>query len=99
MFPLMNLILNLLDIIMCLLKYIPINVKKNYYGAQGCVNRLIVPSDRWQFVDNRHKSTYLPTKFRVPFLLLIYIHDLPLVSDVFPMSMYAILYTAILIEI
>ena len=43
--------------------------KLDYYGVQGCANRLIYSylSDRWQFVDfSRHKSGYLSIKTGVP---------------------------------
>ena len=73
--------------------------KLDYYGIQGCANRLICSylSDRWQFVDfSGHKSSYLPIKTSVPqgsvlgpLMFLIYINDLPLVSNVFDMFMYA----------
>ena len=72
--------------------------KLDYYGVQGCTNRLIYSylSDRWQFVDfNGHKSSYLPIKtgvpqgsVLVPQLFFIYINNLSLVSNVFDMLMY-----------
>ena len=70
--------------------------KLDYYGVQGCANRLIYSylSDRWQFVDfNRHKSSYknrCSTRVgsRTTFVL-VYVNDLPLVSNVFDMLMYA----------
>ena len=44
--------------------------KLDYYGVQGCANRLIIYSylsERWQFVDfSGHKSSYLPIKTGVP---------------------------------
>ena len=73
--------------------------KLDYYGVQECANRLICIYffDRWQFVDfSGHKSSYLPIKTGVlqgsvlrPLLFLIYINDLPLLSNVFDMLLYA----------
>ena len=85
--------------------------KLNYYGIQGCASKLIYSclSVRWQFVDfSGDKSSYLPIKtgvpqgsFLGPRLFLIYINDLPVVSNVFDMLMYAddTTHTATLIRI